>query len=414
MTKAKPSRLIFLCWLAYSCAYVGKLSYSANISRIGSAFGVTYAEAGMVTTFFFFVYGAGQIVNGLLCKKYNIKYVVFSALAISSLMNILVAITPYFTLIKYLWLINGAATSFLWTSLIRLLSETLPREDIPKATVAMGTTVATGTCTVYGASSLFATILSYHATFILAATVLSAVCMIWLLSFDRITKPLAKEREEEALSSAPSTVIAPEKRSSGGSIIPFVAVIAMFAIANNFVKDGLTSWTPDILSSLYNTPDWLSILLALLLPMMAILGSFVAVRLQKSTGSFILTLIILFAVSSVLIGTVIGFISTGILPLTISCFALVSCLMAGVNNVITSMIPLHMKEKINSGKLAGILNAFCYLGSTVSSYGLGLVADALGWHAVFRFLLAAGIVSVMIGCIYFIASSINQRSKITK
>ena len=64
---AKSTLLIALCWLVYACSYIGKLSYSANINQIGEAFGVTYADAGMVATFFFFAYGIGQVVNGVLC-----------------------------------------------------------------------------------------------------------------------------------------------------------------------------------------------------------------------------------------------------------------------------------------------------------------------------------------------------------
>ena len=33
-------------------------------------------------------------------------------------------------MLKYLWLLNGASMSFLWTLLIRLLSETLSEKDI--------------------------------------------------------------------------------------------------------------------------------------------------------------------------------------------------------------------------------------------------------------------------------------------
>ena len=139
-----------LCWLVYACSYIGKLSYNANISQIGPDFGVSYAECGMVSTFFFFAYGIGQVVNGFLCKRYNVKYVIFGSLAVASAMNISVTLVSDFSLIKYIWLINGVAMSFLWTSLIRLLSETLPDEDMNMAIIAMGTTVATGTFFVYG------------------------------------------------------------------------------------------------------------------------------------------------------------------------------------------------------------------------------------------------------------------------
>ena len=36
---------------------------------------------------------------------------------------------------------------------------------------------------------------------------------------------------------------------------------------------------------------------------------------------------------------------------------------------------------------AGILNGFCYVGSTISSYGLGFIAEHFGWSSVFWTLL---------------------------
>ena len=383
-----------LCWLVYACSYIGKLSYNANISQIGPDFGVSYAECGMVSTFFFFAYGIGQVVNGFLCKRYNVKYVIFGSLAVASAMNISVTLVSDFALIKYIWLINGVAMSFLWTSLIRLLSETLPDEDMNMAIIAMGTTVATGTFFVYGMSSLFAAVASYQLTFIIAAVAMLTVSLIWLFSYNRLTD-VKQSGNKEATEHAPHI-----HGKVSGSVYVLIVVLAFFAVANNFMKDGLTSWTPDILSKLYNTPGWLSILLTLLLPIMAIMGTVVAVNLQKKTKNFVLTVTLLFLISAVLMGVVIGFISTPYLIITIVCFAIVSCLMAGVNNVITSMVPLSMKGDMNSGKIAGILNGFCYLGSTLSSYGLGVIADAFGWGAVFVTLLGVSIFVILIGGAY--------------
>ena len=147
--------LLALCWLAYTCSYLGKLGYNANITQIESVYNVSHGTAGMVSTFFFFAYGIGQIINGIFCKKYNVRYVVFGGLLLSGLMNALVGLVDNFALVKYFWLINGGALSVLWPSLIRLLSETMEKEEMPRAVIAMGTTVATGTFFVYGLSALF-------------------------------------------------------------------------------------------------------------------------------------------------------------------------------------------------------------------------------------------------------------------
>lgn len=389
----KTTLLIMLCWLVYTCSYIGKLSYNANIVQIGPAFGVTKDECGMVSSFFFFAYGIGQVVNGFLCKRYNIKYVIFGALVVASAMNFLVPTVTSFALIKYVWLINGIAMSFLWTSLIRLLSETLRDEDMNKAIIAMGTTVATGTFIVYGMSALFSAIASFHLTFIIASGAMFTVSIIWILSFNKLTSgdaPKTYEANEHP-------VHIPEKVNHK-SVLPLISVLAFFAVANNFTKDGLTAWTPDILKNTYSTPDWLSILLTLLLPTLAIMGTVVAVNLQKRIKNFVLSVTILFATSCALILAVLALLSSAsFMAVTVAIFGIVSCLMAGVNNIITSMVPLSLRESGNSGKIAGILNGFSYLGSTISSYGLGLIAEKFNWIAVFVTLIGVSIFVICIG-----------------
>ena len=187
---------IAVCWLVYTCSYLGKLGYNANIILIEREFGVAHAESGSVGTAFFFAYGAGQIINGLLCKKYKVKYTIFLALIVSAVCNFTLTIIIDFAWLKIVWLINGAALSFLWSLLIRFLSETLDSKYTSKAVVIMGTTVAVGTFAVYGLSALFAAISVYKAIFYLAAVLLPTIAIIWFLSFKAISQTQnTKDRE---------------------------------------------------------------------------------------------------------------------------------------------------------------------------------------------------------------------------
>lgn len=129
---SKALLLIFLGWLTYMVSYFGKVNYSANITQIIDFYGVTKAQAGIAPTFFFFAYGIGQVVNGLLCRKYNIKWMIFASLLTSALINLAVAVTTNFDIIKWLWLLNGISMSVLWPTLIRMLSECLPQATAGK------------------------------------------------------------------------------------------------------------------------------------------------------------------------------------------------------------------------------------------------------------------------------------------
>jgi hypothetical protein len=50
---SKSTLLLALCWVVYTCSYIGKLSYGANIKPIGDAFNVLNGDTGLVSTFFF-------------------------------------------------------------------------------------------------------------------------------------------------------------------------------------------------------------------------------------------------------------------------------------------------------------------------------------------------------------------------
>ena len=238
------------------------------------------------------------------------------------------------------------------------------------------------------------------------------VAIGWLIFYTPLVKSLKKEKdleEKEVIKTASPL----NKTDYRPPLFLLIIVLSFFSVANNFVKDGLTTWTPAILDNLYSTPDWLSIILTLLLPTMAIGGTVVAVNVQKKVKDFVFTSLILFSGAALLFGLVNILVraETSILSLiiTIVSFAVVSCLMAGVNNVTTGMVPLYESDRMNSGKLAGILNGFCYLGSTISSYGLGFIADKWDWNAVFITLLIVCAVIIAIGLSYVIPTFIHRK-----
>ena len=71
-----------------------------------------------------------------------------------------------------------------------------------------------------------------------------------------------------------------------------------------------------------------------------------------------------------------------------------------------------MKGKINSGLIAGILNGFCYLGSTISSYGLGTIADNFGWTIVFWVLFGVCTLVCVIAVIYLFLRKKTYENKV--
>ncbi|MCQ2420284.1 MAG: MFS transporter [Clostridia bacterium] len=364
------------------------------------ALNLAHAETGLVTTVFFFVYGVGQFVHGAFCKRYPKKYTVTGSLLISALINILVFMNVPFSAMKYLWAVNAMVQSMFWPSLMCTIGEHLDEEHLQKSVIPMSIPAATGTFAVYGLSALCAVWGGYRYAFLISAVLMTGVGVWWFLSYDKMTSAWTAIPEQESktkLADAASEKL--NRKGVDAALLLGIAGLAVFSVCNNLIKDGLTTWIPSFLKETFGLADSLSIALSVVLPVFGLLGTVLVVRLCRKTSNFLLLTGGLFLCAAVLIFILIRLCSTALWGIVLAIFAVTSLLMYGINNVTTCLGPLKMRSKINSGTLAGILNGFAYVGSMISSYCLGTIADKRGWIDVIRFLLLVCLIPVVIAMV---------------
>ena len=94
--------LLFLSWLVYTVGSLGRMNYTASIVAIIWETGESKTSAGIVSSFFFFAYGAGQLVNGLLCQKYNSRLFIFGSLILASVANLCMPFCKTVSAMKWL------------------------------------------------------------------------------------------------------------------------------------------------------------------------------------------------------------------------------------------------------------------------------------------------------------------------
>ena len=403
LSNKKSNLLIFLCWAAYTVAYVGRLNYNASMVEILSQMGATKEAAGTVSSFFFFAYGAGQLINGLLSKKYNTKYSVTVALAASCIINLAMTFCQEIESMKYLWFLNGAFQSILWSSIIKTLSDNLADSKLSKAVMVMSTTVASGTFAAYGLAALFSYLgLDWTTIFYVASILVGAVAVLWFIGMSTVKKEKAEKE------------VAQKKVKSNLSFTPVfiisIAVILISAISNGFIKDGITTWVPSILKEEFGVSSSLSIIVTLLLPVLSIFGTSLVNALHKKQKDENALNGIFYFVAIIFTVLIILTLNLKLVPLTLLLFGGIACLMSAVNNVITSVVPLYSRDKIDSGFSAGLLNTFCYIGSTLATSMLGKIADTKGWNDVFVCILIFTAVSFVI-C--FVSAVLNKKARKT-
>lgn len=368
--------LIIIAFLAYTATYVGKYSYAASINFVIDHFGVTLSEAGLVESCLFISYGVGQIVNGILCRFYNVKWSVFGGLLIIVAMNFLLPWVP-FSLFAVLWVFMGIGASFLWTSLVRLLSDNLPESLLDTAILVMSAPMALGTLIIYGTGAGFSSAKLDIDLFYFAGGFVLLVAIIWM-----VLLPLTKAKIKAPKMSHEKT--APKEKTSSPwlAYASFFILIGLMAIIVNLVKDGAQTWIPRVLKDSYGFSNSISSLLTMVMPLAGVLGAFLGVMIHKKVKNYVALILIFLLLSSLSLG-LIYFFYAGSAPLLVVSMSFLSCFMYSANNIITNMIPLYLRDKFPSGLLAGLIDGLCYLGSALSSLGLGAIGDHGGWNTVF-------------------------------
>jgi len=132
------------------------------------------------------------------------------------------------------------------------------------------------------------------------------------------------------------------------------------------------------------------------LPMISIFGAWFSTTIHKRQKNTSVINGILYCIETVVLLLVLLLTrhataggAKGAVPLVLL-FGVSAMMMAAVNNVITSIIPMYMRNTMDSGLLAGVLDTFCYVGSTLSTALLGYIADRGSWNGVFLCLCVFG------------------------
>ena len=154
--------------------------------------------------------------------------------------------------------------------------------------------------------------------------------------------------------------------------------------------------------------DSLALVLTLFLPILAVFGNAWALKMHKKIPDYIAHTTLIFVVIGISIGIIITSLKFELASVMLVGLIAANFLASSLNSLITSIFPLYMRDHLNSGKLAGIVNGFAYVGSTISSYGLGMIADNFGWNGVFIMLIGFCALVILVWAGYMVFKSLSK------
>ena len=368
----------------YLIEYLGRYDLAAAKIEMMGAFGDSAkAMLGLALTLMAISYGFGQIVMGVVGDRVPPRFVVFAGLVGAGACNIVVGCATNATLVCVVWFLNGVCKAMIWPSLIRQMSCDMSDKGFQTGVVGVSIASNVGIVLVYLAVvPVSILLLSWRLAFWFAGACEVAAGVVWVLSVRTIPSVgLLKH----ALRDGAHDVSEQEEKQKRQSVFPIILaagipLLYLVVIAHGLLRDGVTSWMPDLLKDTYQLDSIAAIMSSAILPVFStvcvIIAGIVYVKLKNELTA-----------SAIFWGIVV--VSLGCLTFTIGRSAILTVILLalamsgiqGINHILTTRVPHRFASAGLVSTVAGLLNSATYVGAAVSGYGIAVYSEAYGWHA---------------------------------
>ncbi|MBQ7032853.1 MAG: MFS transporter [Clostridia bacterium] len=372
--------LLILSWLVYFVGYIARLDYGAVMVEIIHSEGVSRSLTGLISTGASLTYALGQIASGFLGDRFSPRYVMFSGLVATAACNLLMPFVSSAHLQLLVWCANGFAQAMLWPPMLRIFTEYYREADLSKMYVRVSTSNTAGTIAVYLLASFCIAVSDWRTVFYVSSALGFLTAIAWLFGMDRIEKhreaygiPEAKEACSDSETKPALTITALARAG--------IFFMAGAILLHGILKDSVTTWMPTLIRDTYNLGSAASILSTVIMPVFSMLclyfASFLNNRVFRNEAT---TSSVLYGFAAV--GSIGIRIFSGRSPFLSLLFGtIITSAMYGTNLMLITAVPAHFSRYGRASTLTGVLNAFTYAGSAISTYGVGALSEQYGWNA---------------------------------
>lgn len=382
--------LFWLCWLVYFASYIGRLNYSSAMPAMIGGSVITASQAGFISMVYFFAYGAGQFLNGMLADRLHPGKMIFIGLFASGLLNMAMGFLSGFGLMALFWCANGYTQAMIWPPIMRIFAKMMTEERKVKYCVHITSTMAVGTLASYLLSAAMIAAAGWRFVFYAAAVCMCASALVFRRGFKMVETYSADHGDGDERGNAAVYEKKGERRkeTENGSM-PFAKLLTASGllfllipvVVHGVLKDGVTSWVPTYISETFMASPTLSVLVTTMLPVINLTGAYAAQFMYRrffqkqevKTASFFFliatgALVLLWRFSAVNM-----FLTAGLL-------SVITASMMAVNTLFVNLLPLHFEKEGRVSTVSGFLNAMAYLGCAISTYGIGVLVQHMGWQ----------------------------------
>ncbi len=373
-------KTIIAGFLVYFFSYAMRLDYAASLVAIVQDLQVSNTAASAAITGSFITYGIGQVLCGFIGDKISPTKMISFAMAGTIAVNVAVSFSSSVLTMTVLWCLNGFFQAMIWPPLTRFVSEQVGAEKYADAITVVGLSAQVGTIFVYLFVPAVLSVTAWRNVFRLISLFGGMILLMWcIMSRQGAVSEGAPLSERKA-------VVPQKEKAERGSIIALIltaGLLPVFAVIvlQGVLRDGIQTWLPSLISKQFHIEAAASVLSTVVMPIFSMLSVVAANTVYHFFGSELKTSAMFFGISFVAaIPLALGIPFPPMVTVVMA--SVVSACMHGVNHMLIAIIPKHFARYGLVSTFSGILNAFTYIGASVSTYGFAVLADHRGWNAV--------------------------------
>ena len=358
-------RYAYLFMIMYMISYITRINYGAIISEMVRDTGFSKALLSMALTGSFITYGAGQVISGICGDKISPRKLIFYAFFVTSAMNILIPLCQNPWQMLAVWSVNGFAQAFMWPPLIKIMLLNFTDEEYSKASVIVSWGSSVGTILIYLVSPLMISVSGWRSVFFIAAICGILMAFIWRKACPDVQGEMKNESTDN------------QKKAK--VFTPVLMVVMLAIILQGMLRDGVTTWMPSYISETYNLGSSISILTGVILPLFSVLSFQIAARLYMYKLKNPMTCAAVIFGAGTLSAALLYLVTGRNAALSVLFSAMITGCMHGINLILICYIPAFYKKNGSISTISGVLNSCTYIGSAISTYGIALLSESLGW-----------------------------------
>lgn len=367
----KDTTLVFLCATIYFVSYITRINYAAVLVEYVKSTGFTTEQASLALTGLAIFYGAGQLISGFMGDIFKPKYLIFSGLVTTTVMNFLLPLCKTPVALAAVWCINGLAQAMMWPPIVKILTAKLSIDDYKKATVKVSYGSQLATVSIYLFAPVCIKFSGWQTVFYIAsacAAVMSVIALVFLPDVG-VTK---RER---------SDAIGATEANNGKIAFPYVLFISIMFVTllQGIMRDGVANWLPTYVESEFSVPSEFAILMGVAPPVFTLLCYEITVFFSRKVFKNEMLCCAAMFLPSVAGALVLAFFPNSHVALSVALTTLINGSMHGVNLILTSHLPPYFKKTGRISFISGLINSCTYLGSALSGYGFAAVSTRFGW-----------------------------------